>query len=126
MIERYRVQESVQRILNMKAKYTSWEKAFSPPGIENLARLQPLHTSLSTTAYNKSITVVRDQKHYLPLSRVVKADEELLLLTPLVKPLPASALFHQMQHDMTSIPHLGRSPSVDANTSVMSGEQVFR
>ncbi|KAK5235411.1 hypothetical protein LTR47_003596 [Exophiala xenobiotica] len=126
MIERYRVQESVQRILKMKAKYTSWEKAFSPPGIENLARLQPLHTSLSTTAYNKSITVVRDQKHYLPLSRVVKAEEELLLLTPLVKPLPASALFHQMQHDMTSIPHLGHNPSVDANTSVMSGEQVFR
>ncbi|KIW41317.1 uncharacterized protein PV06_06888 [Exophiala oligosperma] len=126
MIERHRVQESVQRILNMKAKYTSWEKAFSPPGIENLARLQPLHTSLSTTAYNKSITVVRDQKHFLPLSRVVKAEEELLLLTPLVKPLPASAIFHQMQHDVSSVPLLGRSPSVDANTSVMSGEQVFR
>jgi beta-N-acetylhexosaminidase len=125
MIERFRVQESVQRILNMKAKYTSWEKAFSPAGIDNLARLQPLHTSLSTTAYNKSITVVRDQNHYLPLSRVINADEELLLLTPLVKPLPASALFHLLQTEST-VPHLGRSPSIDTNTSVMSGEQVFR
>ncbi|EXJ54047.1 murein transglycosylase [Cladophialophora yegresii CBS 114405] len=126
MIERFRVQESVQRILNMKAKYTSWEKAFSPSGIDNLARLQPLHTSLSTTAYNKSITVVRDQNHYLPLSRVINADEELLLLTPLVKPLPASALFHFLQNEATTVPHLGRSPSIDTNTSIMSGEQVFK
>ena len=44
MIERYRVQESVNRILNMKNKVTSWEKAFAPPGIDNLHRLQPLHT----------------------------------------------------------------------------------
>ncbi|KAH0829789.1 beta-N-acetylglucosaminidase [Fonsecaea pedrosoi] len=126
MIERYRVQQSVQRILNLKKKYTSWEKAFSPAGIENLSRLQPLHTSLSTTAYNKSITVVRDRQHYLPLSRVIKPDEELLLLTPLVKPLPASALFHLLQNEASTVPHLGRSPSIDTNTSIMSGEQVFR
>lgn len=126
MIERFRVQESVQRILNLKAKVTSWEKAFLPAGIENLARLQPLHTSLSTTAYSKSITVVRDHNHYLPLSRVIKAEEELLLLTPLVKPLPASALFHHLQNDGSSVSQLGRSPSVDTNTAVMSGEQVFR
>ncbi|KIW87040.1 uncharacterized protein Z519_12337 [Cladophialophora bantiana CBS 173.52] len=126
MIERFRVQESVQRILNMKKKYTSWETAFAPAGIENLSRLQPLHTSLSTTAYNKSITVVRDQKNYLPLSRVIKSEEELLLLTPLVKPLPASALFHLLQNEASTVPHLGRSPSIDTNTSIMSGEQVFR
>ncbi|KAI1625655.1 beta-N-acetylglucosaminidase [Exophiala viscosa] len=126
MIERFRVQESVQRILNMKAKYTSWEKAFTPPGIENLTRLQPLHTNLSTTAYNKSVTVIRDKKHYVPLSRVIKPEEELLLLTPLVKPLPASALFRQLQNEAGTMPHSGRSPSVDANTSIMSGEQVFR
>ncbi|KIX04129.1 uncharacterized protein Z518_07682 [Rhinocladiella mackenziei CBS 650.93] len=126
MIERFRVQESVQRILNMKANYTSWEKAFSPAGIDNLARLQPLHTSLSTTAYNKSITVVRDQNHYLPISRVLKAEEELLLLTPLVKPLPASALFQQLQSEMTSSAPYARNSSLDANASIMSGEQVFR
>ena len=126
MIERFRVQESVQRMLNLKVKYTSWEKAFSPAGIENLARLQPLHTSLSNTAYNKSITVLRDQNHYLPLSRIIQAEEELLLLTPLVKPLPASALFHPFQNESSSLSHLRRSPSIDTNTSVMSGEQVFR
>ncbi|EXJ82546.1 murein transglycosylase [Capronia epimyces CBS 606.96] len=126
MIERFRVQESLRRILKMKAKYTSWEKAFAPAGIENLARLQPLHSRLSTTAYNKSITVVRDQNRYLPLSRVLRHEDELLLLTPLVKPLPASALYHQMQSETSSVPNFGRSPSVDTNTSIMSGEQVFR
>ncbi len=126
MIERFRVQESVQRVLSLKAKYTSWDRAFSPTGTGNLTRLQPLHTSLSTTAYNKSITVVRDQNHYLPLSRVIKSEEEILLLTPLVKPLPASAIFHLLQNDASTIPHLGRSPSIDTNTSIMSGEQVFR
>ncbi|KAL2433598.1 hypothetical protein ABEF95_007335 [Exophiala dermatitidis] len=126
MIERSRVQESVTRILRMKAKYTSWEKAFSPAGIANLARLQPLHTSLSNTAYNQSITVVRDQAQYLPLSRVLRPEDELLLLTPLIKPLPASALFQQMQNENPSLPAFGRSPSVDTNTSIMSGEQVFR
>ena len=126
MIERFRVQESLQRILNLKARYTSWEKAFSPSGIENLARLQPLHTSLSTTAYNKSITVVRDQNHCLPLSRVMQPEEELLLLTPLIKPLPASALFHLLHGEASTVSHLGRSPSIDTNASIMSGEQVFR
>lgn len=125
MIERFRVQESVQRILNMKKNYTSWEKAFSPAGIDNLARLAPLHTSLSTAAYSKSITLVRDQNHYLPLSGVLRPEDELLILTPLVKPLPASALFRLLQNE-ASTGNWGRSPSIDTNASIMSGEQVFR
>jgi len=125
MIERFRVQESVQRVLAMKGHYTSWEKAFAPLGIDNLARLQPLHTRLSTTAYNKSITIVRDQNRYLPLSKVVKAEEELLLLTPLVKPLPASAIFRHL-HEMAGSLAMAQSPSYDRNASIMSGEQVFR
>ncbi|KEF57682.1 murein transglycosylase [Exophiala aquamarina CBS 119918] len=126
MIERFRVQESVQRILSLKSRYTTWEKAFSPPGIESLSLMQPLHTKLSNAAYSQSISVVRDQNHYLPLSRAIKAEDELLLLTPLVKPLPASALFHHMQTDFSTAPTYGRSPSFDANASIMSGEQVFR
>jgi beta-N-acetylhexosaminidase len=125
MIERYRVQESVQRILALKHKYTSWEKAFSPLGVENLTRLQPLHTSLSTAAYNKSITVVRDQKRYLPLSKLIRSDEELLLLTPLVKPLPASATYRHL-HEQSEVQNADHTLEFDTNTSVMSGEKVFR
>lgn len=128
MIERFRVQESVQRILGMKSRYTSWDKAYSPTGTEQLSRLQPLHTNLSTSAYNKSITVVRDQKSLLPLSKVLHEDDELLLLTPLVKPLPASAA-SKTAHDGTASPELNRNGNNGSNgvdASVMSGERVFR
>lgn len=125
MIERYRVQESVQRVLAMKNKYTSWDKAFSPLGIDNLTRLQPLHTSLSTTAYNKSITVVRDLKRYLPLNKLIRSGEELLLLTPLVKPLPTSAMYRHL-HEQSEVQNADHTLQFDTNTSVMSGEKVFR
>ena len=125
MIERYRVQESVNRILTMKSQFTSWDKAFSPLGIDNLDRLQPLHTSLSIAAYNKSITVIRDQKRYLPLSKTVRADEELLLLTPLVKPLPASAMY-RLLHEQSEVQNADYTLQFDNNVSVMSGEKVFR
>ena len=125
MIERYRVQESVNRVLAMKSKLTSWEQAFSPAGIDNLDRVQPLHTSLSIAAYNKSITVIRDQKRYLPLSRTMKPDEELLLLTPLVKPLPASAMY-RLLHEQSEVQNADHTLQFDNNISVMSGEKVFR
>lgn len=125
MIERFRVQESVQRVLAMKSTYTSWERAFAPLGIDNLTRLQPLHTNLSTAAYNKSITVVRDEKKYLPLSKTIRPGEELLLLTPLVRPLPASAnaLLH---HESSDLSFTDPNFSWDPNATVMSGERVFR
>lgn len=125
MIERYRVQESVQRVVTMKSRYTSWEKAFTPAGIDALTRLQPLHTSLSTAAYHKSITVVRDHKRVLPLHKVLQPDEELLLLTPLVKPLPASAMY-RLLHEQSEVQNADHTLQFDTNISIMSGEKVFR
>ena len=91
MITKERLQVSLRRVLNMKAKCTSWEKALNPAGIDLLSRLQPSHTTLSTKAYNSSITVVRDKNRLLPLTNIMEPEDELLLLTPLVKPLVASA-----------------------------------
>ncbi|RMZ92332.1 hypothetical protein DV736_g435, partial [Chaetothyriales sp. CBS 134916] len=125
IIERFRVQESVQRVLDLKSKYTSWEKAFSPAGIKNLARLQPLHTSLSTAAYNKSITVVRDQRKFLPLTKTMRQEDELLLLTPLIKPLPGSPA-HKALYDDIAAHHSEYGFDSDPNAMVMSGEKVFR
>ncbi|RMZ84967.1 hypothetical protein DV738_g437, partial [Chaetothyriales sp. CBS 135597] len=125
MIERFRVQESVQRVLDMKSKYTSWEKAFSPPGIDNLNRLQPLHSSLSTAAYNKSITIVRDTRKYLPLSKTLRQEDELLLLTPLIKPLPGSPAYKALYEDSPA-QYSDFWSDNDRNAMVMSGERVFR
>lgn len=125
MIERFRVQESVQRVLQMKQRYTSWEKAFSPGGVDALMTLQPLHSALSTTAYNQSITIVRDQNHNIPLTNIVAPDQEILLLTPLLKPLPASAAYRQPD-EAIGMPNVEHIHAFDRKNSIMSGEQVFR
>ncbi|KAI9826495.1 MAG: hypothetical protein M1819_007344 [Sarea resinae] len=124
MISKARIRKSLHRVLEMKARCTSWEKALNPPGINLLSQLQPSHTSLSTKAYNHSITVVRDKNHFLPLSNILEPDEELLLLSPLVKPLPASAASRALTdtaHTTTSEPAVW-----ERSASVMSGEGVFR
>ena len=121
-ITRQRIRKSLQRVLKMKGRCTSWEKALNPAGTALLSQLQPSHTQLSTKAYNSSITVVRDKNHYLPLTNIVEPDEELLLLTPLIKPLAASAASKALSEQVNT-----GSPEIwERNASVMSGERVFR
>jgi beta-N-acetylhexosaminidase len=123
MITKERVRRSLNRVLAMKSRCTSWEKALNPPGISLLSRLQPSHTALSTKAYNSSITVVRDQHGFLPLTNIIEPEEELLLLTPLVKPLAASAASRAV-----SAQHSAGSPEPlwERGNPGLSGERVFR
>jgi beta-N-acetylhexosaminidase len=124
MIDQARIRQSVRRVLDLKSKCTSWEKALHPSGIQYLATVQPSHTTLSTKAYNHSITVVRDRNRFLPLSNLIEPDEELLLLSPLVRPLPASAASHAIaENTNTPTPETVRW---ERSASVMSGESVFR
>ena len=124
MISKERIRQSLKRVLDMKSKCASWERTLNPGGIASLTTLQPSHTSLSTKAYNNSITVVRDRNRLLPLSSLIEPEEELLLLSPLVKPLPASAASRELVEN----PNLA-SPgpaSWEKSASIMSGENVFR
>lgn len=125
MIDRSRIEQSLRRVLEMKSRCTSWERALNPAGIDLLKQLQPSHINLSATAYNASITVVRDVKHYLPIAQLLGPEEELLLLTPLVKPLPASAAY-QMLSETPDGATPEQTSSWENNSSIMSGEQVFR
>jgi len=123
-ITKERVRTSLRRILAMKAKCTSWEQALNPPGIELLSKLQPSHTLLSTKAYNSSVTIVRDKNRVLPLTNILEPEDELLLLTPLVKPLAASAAARALSDQATNG---SPEPAVwERSSSVMSGERVFR
>ncbi|KAH2267580.1 hypothetical protein KXW02_003040 [Aspergillus fumigatus] len=123
IIGRARIEQSLRRVLKMKAKCTSWDQALNPPGLPSLMQMQPSHTSLSKRAYNNSISVVRDKQNLLPLSNIIEPNEELLLLTPLVKPLPASAVSHSvMEHMNLSIDLIAS----DRTASVLSGESVFK
>ncbi|KAJ5677427.1 uncharacterized protein N7477_003060 [Penicillium maclennaniae] len=123
IIGRNRIEQSLRRVLSLKSRCTSWEQALNPPGLLSLTQMQPSHTNLSTRAYNNSITVMRDKNNLLPLSNTIDADEELLLLTPLVKPLAASGVT-LAANDNT---HGPIDPStLDRTTSVMTGENVFK
>ncbi|KAG9248368.1 glycoside hydrolase superfamily [Calycina marina] len=118
MISRERINISLKRVLALKTKCTSWQKALEPPGISLLSTLHPSHLALSTKAYDMSITIMRDKGHLLPLSSTLYADEDLLLLTPLVKPLPASAATKALAEL--------KNGSTDNRSQIMSGEGVFR
>ena len=118
-----RIRKSLKRMLDLKSVCTTWEKALNPAGVQNLASLQPAHSQLSARAYSASITVVRDKDRLLPLSNNIDTDEEVLLLTPLVKPLPASALGKGLTTGTITSP--GPSPW-GKDVSLMSGENVFR
>lgn len=127
MVSKERIFNSLRRVLAMKKKCTSWEKALNPPGINYLEKLQPSHTALSTKAYNSSITVVRDKNRLLPLTNILESEEELLLLTPLVKPLAASAASRAISDAANGAASHSPGPaSWDQSSSVMSGERVFR
>ena len=124
IIGRHRIGQSLRRVLELKARCTSWEQALNPPGLLSLPQMQPSHTTLSTRAYNSSITVIRDKSGLLPLSNIVDANEELLLLTPLVKPLAASAVTLSANEYMHG--SLDPAALVDQTASVVSGESVFK
>ena len=124
MISKERIYNSLRRVLTMKSKNTSWEKALNPPGVNFLETLQPSHTALSTRAYNGSISVVRDKNRLLPLTNIIDSEEELLLLTPLVKPLAASAASRALSESATT--GTPEPAAWERSSSVMSGERVFR
>ncbi|KLJ06090.1 murein transglycosylase [Blastomyces silverae] len=126
IISKSRVRESLRRVLDMKSRCTSWEKALNPQGLSLLSKMQPSHTSLSTKAYSSSLTVVRDKHNYLPLSSILEPDEELLLLTPLIKPLPASAMLLSMAAESGRVGLSADAASWERSASVMSGESVFK
>jgi beta-N-acetylhexosaminidase len=129
MISRERINLSLRRVLKVKSKCTSWPKALNPLGINHLATLHSAHLALSTKAYDHSITIMRDKGHLLPLSNTGYPDDEddLLLLTPLVKPLPASAATKMSNNENSkSTSTESDKPDKSHKSSIMSGEGVFR
>lgn len=84
---------------------------------------------MSTQAYQSSITVVRDKDRLLPLSNLLDEEEELLILSPLVKPLPASAAGRGVAaNSSVESPGAFGGPigNGTVNPSGMSGESIFK
>ncbi|KAI0408414.1 glycoside hydrolase family 3 protein [Xylaria palmicola] len=127
IISKKRIYTSLRRVLNLKNACTSWAKALNPPGLSLLSKIHPVHFALSQRAYDQSITVVRDKDNLLPLSESLLQGEELLLLTPLVKPLPASAATKSMvERGSAKHSSLHEKWAHHERGTIMSGEGVFR
>ncbi|KAI0022924.1 glycoside hydrolase family 3 protein [Xylariomycetidae sp. FL0641] len=127
IISKERVFTSLRRVLRLKSVCTSWQKALNPPGLSLLSKTHPSHLALSRKAYDQSIAVVRDKDHLLPLSQSLLQEEELLLLTPLVKPLPASAATKSMLEKGAAKSNSLHDKWVHQERgAIMSGEGVFR
>ena len=102
-LELSKVYASVLRVTEWKSRCTSWEAALNPPGTRVLGSLRIFHKELSRSAYSQSITVVRDSKRQLPVTKRMRKGQAgyesmrgstvgwpILLLTPLITPLPSS------------------------------------
>ncbi|KAM7195218.1 glycoside hydrolase family 3 protein [Naviculisporaceae sp. PSN 640] len=128
LLTRERVYTSLRRVLRMKSNCTNWSKALNPPGISLLSQIHPSHLNLSMKAYEDSITVMRDTEKLLPLNESMHQEEELLLLTPLVKPLPASAMTKTLEskNKVKSSPSVHDEWAHRDRGAIMSGEGVFR
>lgn len=131
IITKERIFTSLRRVLRLKRQCTSWTQALNPPGIGLLSQLHQEHLALSRKAYDDSITVIRDKEKLIPLSASMHAGEELLLLTPLVKPLPASSLTKRINEStngnrISSTAHENWIHRDRERKSAMSGEGVFR
>ncbi|KAK0708338.1 glycoside hydrolase family 3 protein [Lasiosphaeris hirsuta] len=129
LITKERIYTSLKRVLRMKNCCTSWAKALNPPGISLLSKIHPGHLALSLKAYDDSITIIRDTDKLLPLNESMHQEEELLLLTPLVKPLPASAMTKSIlesKNKAESGPTLHDKWVHRDRGAIMSGEGVFR
>jgi beta-N-acetylhexosaminidase len=128
LITKDRIYTSLKRVLRMKKSCTSWPKALNPPGTNMLSKIHPGHLALSLKAYDDSIAVIRDNEKLLPLTTSMHQEEELLLLTPLVKPLPASSMTRALleARNKTDGPTLHDKWAHRDRGAIMSGEGVFR
>lgn len=127
LITKERIYTSLKRVFRMKKSCTSWQKALNPPGISLLSKIHPGHLALSLKAYDDSIAVIRDNDKLLPLPHSMHQEEELLLLTPLVKPLPASSMTKALleKNKLEATTNHDKWVHRDRG-AIMSGEGVFR
>lgn len=76
------VHKSSRRVSDMKRRYLSWDEALNPSRLSKLARLTKSHQNLSLKAYDRVITLVRDKENFIPLSKSIDENSNILLLTP--------------------------------------------
>lgn len=120
IISKERIQTSLRRVLKMKSKSTSWEQALNPSGLEYLSSVKASHIDLTKATYRNSISLLRDEKHFLPLSNIIQDSESLLLLTPLL-----TAPYMKGTAQGNTIGCTDNQDNLDNGPSLMRGEEIF-
>jgi beta-N-acetylhexosaminidase len=86
-LRRSDIYRSASLVMRLKNHYFSWRTALAAPDPQRLQILMQQHQVLSRKAFENSLTLVRDERTLIPLSSKLKTEDEVLLLTPVVRPL---------------------------------------
>lgn len=81
------LESTSSKIVPLKDHYLSWRAALAAPDPQRLALLMQEHGKIARRAFENSVTVVRDERLLIPLSNKIPLRGEVLLLTPVVRPL---------------------------------------
>lgn len=87
IIDEDTIYQAAKRVFALKKKRLSWDEALNPKTLDYMKQLTVQHQLLSKTAYEHSVTLLRDHAKYIPLSQSVEPDGDIALLTPLVTPI---------------------------------------
>ncbi|ANB11221.1 hypothetical protein AWJ20_4023 [Sugiyamaella lignohabitans] len=98
ILEHEAIYNSAKRVAKLKSKHLSWQEALNPKPLSYLKELKKTHLQLSKTAYQQSITLVRDHSKCIPLSESIERDSDIVLLTPLVTPLVSTKHDANLDH----------------------------
>ena len=109
VLSKSRLENSLARVLKMKRYCTSWDTVLKSEA-DGLSEMASMHHTLAQSAYESSITVVRDSQSILPLRPAVDRNQQLVLLSPLLEPLSTR------DSDLL----------IDAQRPLMEGELTFR
>ncbi|RAO70704.1 uncharacterized protein BHQ10_006716 [Talaromyces amestolkiae] len=104
LLSKGHVQAAAGRVRRMKQRKLSWDNVWNLGGLSALDVMKPAHRLLSRSAYDASITLVRDLGHCIPLAKNSAPTDVLLLLTPLVEPFerPSKSEEESQQASSTS------------------------
>ncbi|KAI5791556.1 glycoside hydrolase superfamily [Pyronema domesticum] len=87
ILKRDHIYRSAQNIRAIKGHYINWRIALAAPDPSRLPDLMQRHLSTAKKTYENSITVVRDDRTLIPLTTKITPNNDVLLLTPVVRPL---------------------------------------
>ncbi|KAI5820094.1 glycoside hydrolase superfamily [Pyronema omphalodes] len=87
ILKRDHIYRSAQNIRAIKERYTNWRNALVTPDPTRLPDLMQRHLATVKKVYENSITLVRDDRTIIPLTTKITPINDVLLLTPIVRPL---------------------------------------